>query len=65
MRGGVAGEDEQARRVPVEPVDDPGTDRVIAAAQAFEQLDQRRLVMPRGRVDDESGALVDDDDVVV
>jgi hypothetical protein len=62
----AAGDDEQAAGPLVESVDDPRPLRVAAAAEDLPQLaDQGRTAVGRGRVDDESGGLVDDGEGVV
>src|SRR5690606_20773989 len=66
---GAPGPEEQAGGALVEAVDDPGPvgladagDLRVAGEQA---VDQRPLVPPGTRVDDDAGRLVDDDQVVV
>ena len=64
LQGGVglvvAGDDQQAAGLLVEPVDDPGALGVGAAAEDLAQLvDQGRPAVRGRRVDDEPGRLVD------
>ena len=65
--GGVGlGDDEQAGRVLVEPMDDAGPlhaadPREARAAMADQRIDQRAVGMARRRVDDEARRLVDHD----
>ena len=65
----VLGDDEEARGVLVEAVDDPRARRAADAAQvgAVEEkgVDERPRVVAGGRVDDETRRLVDEDDVRV
>ena len=69
--GGVGlGDDEQAGRVLVEPVDDagpldPADPRQARAAMADQRVDQRAVGVARRRMDDEARRLVDDDEMVV
>ncbi len=64
------GDDEQAGRVLVEPVDDAGPPhaadpRQARPAMADERVDQRALGVARRRMDDEARRLVDDDEMFV
>jgi hypothetical protein len=66
MRLVAARDDEQARRVPVEPVDDPGPLLVLPARGEPDQpVHERPRRVPRRRVDDDPGRLVDHEHVVV
>ncbi len=67
MRLVRARDDEKARRVAVEPVDDPRSFRLVAPRDRVrgEAMDERAAPMPGGRVDDHAGRLVDDEQVVV
>src|SRR6478735_4862770 len=61
-----ARDEQQARRVPVEPVDDPRPPGITTGgAEADEPVDQRLLVVSWRRVDDEPGRLVDHEQVLV
>ena len=57
-----AGDDEQAGRVAIEPVDDPGPVVVVPALGSVgeQPLDERARPRRSGRMDDEAGGLVDD-----
>jgi hypothetical protein len=56
----AAGHDHEAGGVPVEAVNDPGPERILAAGhQIAERVDQRRSPVPRRGVHDEPGGLVD------
>ena len=61
------GDDQQPRGVAVETMDDAGALRYVAARDpAIEQrLHQRPARVARGRMDDDSGGLVDDEQVLV
>ena len=70
MRAVVLGHDQQPARVLVEPVHDARPPHAADAGQAVaamgdERVDQRAALMPGGRMHDEPGRLVDDDEVVV
>jgi hypothetical protein len=59
-------DDEQARRVAIESVDDAGPVRVVSAGRTSPQaLHERAPAAPRSRVDDDAGGLVDDEQVLV
>ena len=62
-----AGDDEQARRVAVEPVDDPGPLglRRRAAPCASSAVDERPVAVPGAGMDDDARRLVDDEQVLV
>ena len=62
-----ARDDEQARRVAVEPVDDPGPLVVVPAGGVERQqpVDERAAAMAAGRMDDDARRLVDDEEVLV
>jgi hypothetical protein len=61
-----AGDDEEARRVAVESVDDARPVGVAALEATGEQpVDERPAPAPRCRVDDDTRRLVDDEQVVV
>ncbi len=66
----VLGDDDEAARVLVEPVDDPRPPHAADAGQAGtamgdEGVDEGPAGMARCRVDDEAGGFVDDDEIVV
>ena len=67
--GNRPGDDEQAGRTAVEPVDDPGSLRVAHAGQVREAGqqtgDERPVGVTGAGVDDDAGRLVDDDDGLV
>ena len=67
VRLGRAGDDEQPRRVPVEAVDDPRPFRLLPALDVVgeQPVDERSLRMAGRRMDDETGRLVDDEQVLV
>ncbi len=57
---------EQARRVAIEPMDDSGALRLVAAGRvADETVNERATGMARGRVNDETGRFVDHEQVLV
>ena len=59
-------DDEQARRLAVQAMDDPGARGVLAASDAArERLRERALPVPAGGVHDDARRLVDDDEVLV
>jgi hypothetical protein len=59
-------DDEQARGVAVEPVDDPRPVLVAACHVVHEEaLDERAAPVPSGRMDDDAGGLVDHEQVLV
>ena len=62
-----AGDDEQARGVAIEPVDDPGPVVVVPTLGSVgeQPLDERARARRSGRMDDEAGRLVDDEQVLV
>src|SRR5881397_819794 len=62
-----ARDDEKARGIAVEPMDDAGPLRLLAARDrvAEEAMDKRAARVSRGRVDDDPGRLVDDEQVLV
>ena len=61
-----ARDDEQARRVAVEPVHDPRALRSLTSAQTPEQAVHERAGRVSGRrVDDDAGGLVDNEEVLV
>ena len=60
-----ARDDHQPRGVAVEAVDDPGALGLAARGDPAQHVDERAAVVPRRRVDDEAGGLVDDDQPVV
>ena len=62
-----AGDDEQPGRVAVEPVHDPGPVVVVSPLRAVREqaLHERAGARRPGRVDDEPGRLVDDEQVLV
>ena len=62
-----AGDDEQAGRVAVEAVHDPGPVVVVSSLGAVleQPLDERARPRRPGRMDDEPGRLVDDEQVLV
>ena len=64
------GDDEQARRILVEPVHDArpthaADARQGVAAMADQRIDERARLVACGRMHDEAGGLVDDDEVLV
>ena len=63
----IARQHEQAGRVAIEPVHDPGALGILATGDAVRQqpVHERRLAQARCRVGDEAGRLVDDQQVVV
>ena len=70
MRAVVLGDDEQARRILVEPVDDagpldPADARQAVAAMGDERIHERAGFVTGGRMHHEPGRLVDDDEVIV
>ncbi len=65
MGAPVAGDEQEARRVAVEPVDDPGPGVVAACGHAAQRVDERRARVAGHRVDEQPGGLVDDDQVRV
>ncbi len=61
-----AGDDEQPGGVAVEAVDDPRPVLVAAGGVVREQaVHERPALVPRARVDDDAGGLVDDEQVLV
>ena len=58
-------DDHQAGGVAVEAVDDPGALGLAARGDPAQHVDERAAPVPRRRVDDEAGGLVDDDQPVV
>jgi hypothetical protein len=60
-----AGDDEQAGGVAVETMHDAGTLGVTAGGGAGKQLGEGALTVATGRVHDEAGWLVDDQEVLV
>ncbi len=62
-----ARDDEQARRVAVEPVDDAGPLLVVAAGRVERQqpVHERAAAMAAGGMDDDPRGLVDDEEVLV
>ena len=70
MRDVGLGDDQQARRVLVDPVDDArprhaADARQLAAAMVEQRVDQGPVAIARGRMDDQSGRLVDDQQMLV
>ena len=66
MRRLGAGDDEQARRVPVEPVHDPRPVGVASSGPERQQpVGQRRSLVGTRGMDDEAGGLVDHEQVRV
>ena len=65
----ILGDDDDAARFAIKPMDDAGTRRAAAAAERAEVVGQRAgeraLPMALGGVDDHSGPFVDDDDRIV
>ena len=60
-----AGDDEQPRGVPVEPVDDARPPGLAAGDEAGEQVDERPAGAAGAGMDDQPGRLVDDGQVLV
>ena len=66
MDGVGAGEDQQARRVAVEPVHEAGALGIVAAGDlARERLHERARAVAARRVDDDARRLVHDEQVLV
>ena len=69
LGGVVAGDDQQARGVAVEAVDDArprdARDAAVVVAARQQGVDERAPPVPGRRVDDQAGRLVDDQQVVV
>jgi hypothetical protein len=58
-------DDEQPRRVAVEPVDDPSALLHAPGGDADQTMNERAARVARGRVHDDAGRLVDDEQVLV
>ena len=69
LRGVVAGDDQQARGVAVQAVDDPrpgdAGDAAVVVAAGEQRVDQRAAPVPGRRMHDQPGGLVHDQQVVV
>ncbi len=65
VRAAVAGHEQQAGGVAVEPVDDPGAGVVAARGDPGERVDERRAAVPRHGMHQQAGRLVGHHQVLV
>ena len=70
MRGIGLGDDQQPRRILVDPVDnagprDPANAGEATVAMMEQGVDHRSIVITGGRMDDHSGGFIDDEQMII